>query len=162
MEETDFRALEAAAAWIHLGGDYREAAKELERLSPEGRLHQTALHIGWIVYSHLKDWERVASIGQLQSKDEPNNYLGWIHHAQGLHELGRTEEAKEVLLPVVDKFPDNFWIPMELARYACRLGEPKEGLEWLRKAIAREERVRKMALGDTDFKPLWKEIKKAH
>jgi hypothetical protein len=38
-------------------------------------------------------------------------------------------------MPVVDKFPDEYLMPDNLACYCCRLGDLKEVYQWLEKAI---------------------------
>jgi hypothetical protein len=84
-----------------------------------------------------------------------------IHWAYSLHELKRTKEARAVLLPMADKFPDQYIIPYNLACYCCQLGELKESLQWLGKAIdlAGKKEIRLMALEDPDLEPLRKQIK---
>ncbi len=52
----------------------------------------------------------------------PDEPPGWIHRSFGLHELGRTSEAEQLLLPAATKFPNEPIIPYNLACYACRLG----------------------------------------
>jgi hypothetical protein len=77
-----------------------------------------------------------------------------------LHELKRTKEAHAVLLPIADKFPDEYMISYNLACYACQLGNRKESLQWLGKAIdlAGKKDIRLMALDDSDLEPLWNDI----
>ena len=78
--------------------------------------------------------------------------------------MNRFEEAREVLLPVVGKFPHVPAIFYDLACYACRLGNLPEARQWLARAftVAEElrygERTRLLALDDPDLEPLWKEI----
>jgi len=63
------------------------------------------------------------------------------------------------LLPVVDKFPDQYIIRYNLACYACQLGNLKEARDWLKKAIdmADTKEVKLMALNDPDLEPLRQE-----
>ncbi|MGO8930194.1 MAG: tetratricopeptide repeat protein, partial [Limisphaerales bacterium] len=70
------------------------------------------------------------------------------------------QEARNVLLPVMDKLPKEYIIRYNLACYACQLGNLKEARHWLRKAIdlAGPNEVKLMALNDPDLEPLWKEI----
>ena len=77
-----------------------------------------------------------------------------------LHELRRTQEAREALLPAVKKFPEASLIPYNLACYACQLGDPAEARQWLRKAIARGEKdeIKRLALNDPDLAVLREEI----
>jgi hypothetical protein len=90
----------------------------------------------------------------------PDNSWGYIHWAFSLHELKRTKEAQGVLLPIADKFPNQYIISYNLACYCCQLGQKKESMQWLGKAIdlAGEKVIRVMALDDPDLEPLRNEI----
>jgi Flp pilus assembly protein TadD len=74
--------------------------------------------------------------------------------------MKRTAEAKAVLLPVADKFPQDATIHYNLACYCCQLGELKESLQWLGQAIdlAGKKDIVRMALEDPDLEPLWEQI----
>ena len=87
---------------------------------------------------------------------------GWVDRSYSLHELRRTQEAREALLPALKKFPDASLIPYNLACYACQLGDPVEARHWLRKAIARGEKdeIKLLALNDPDLSALRDEISK--
>jgi len=92
----------------------------------------------------------------------PERRFGWIHRAHTLDKLGRTQEAKDLLLSVVSGFESNSTIPYHLARYCARLGQVDEAKQWLGKAFLdaadmdEVERVRKMALQDPELEPLRK------
>ena len=45
------------------------------------------------------------SLAKAISEFAPDNPFGIIHHVYSLHELKHTQEAWNVLLPAVDKFP---------------------------------------------------------
>ena len=61
---------------------------------------------------------------------------------------------------MVDKFPDEHTVSYNLACYACRLGNLRESLQWLERAIdlAGKTDIRARALDDPDLEPLWKHI----
>jgi predicted Zn-dependent protease len=92
----------------------------------------------------------------------PERRFGWVRRAHTLDKLGRLQEAKDLLLSVVDKFESNSTIPYHLGRYCCGLGQVDEAEQWLGKALLvavdmeEIERVRKMALEDPDLEPLRK------
>jgi hypothetical protein len=77
-----------------------------------------------------------------------------------MHKLKRTKEAWGVLIPVVDKFPDEFRISYNLACNCCQLGQLSDALKWLEKAIAvaGKEDIRLVAIEDLDLEPMWNEI----
>jgi tetratricopeptide (TPR) repeat protein len=155
----DQRQLNAAEGWLELG-DWVQANEELELITPEMRAHPSVLRASWGIYAKGGKWELAAEVAQGITVILPDNAWGYIHFAYSLHELKRTKEAQAVLLPVADKFPDQYIIRYNLACYCCQLGELKDGLRWLGKAIdlAGKKHIRTMALEDSDLKPLWKQI----
>jgi len=155
----DQRHLTAAEGWLELG-NYLEANEELEQITPTMRAHPLVLRVRWGVYAKAEKWEMAVEIARTMTKILPTNSWGWIHWAFSLHELRRTKEAKDVLLPVADRFPDEATIHYNLACYCSRLGELKEAWQWLKRAIDREDKndIRLMALDDPDLEPLWKDI----
>jgi tetratricopeptide (TPR) repeat protein len=159
LELNDQRQLEAAEGWLELG-DWLEANEELERITPQMRAHPYVLRVRWGVYAKARKWEMAAEIGRAISEMLPDNSWGWIQWAYSLHALIRTKEAWGVLIPVVDKFSDEYLMRYNLACYYCQLGNLKEALQWLEKAIdlAGKKDIRAMALDDPDLKPLWNDI----
>jgi predicted Zn-dependent protease len=118
------------------------------------------LHLKWDIYAKAKRWEMASEVGRALSILLPDNSWGWIHWAYSLHELRRTKEAQGVLMPIAHKFADEYIIQYNLACYTCQLGELKEALQWLERAIdfAGKEDIRLMALDDADLEPLWNQI----
>jgi len=155
----DNRHLEAAQGWLGLG-NWQEANKELELISAAMRVNPDVLLVRYEVYAAAKKWEMAAEIAQAICKMAPDYAFGFIHLAYALHEMKRTREAWNVLLPVVDKFPHEQMIQYNLACYACQLGNLKDAFKWLGKAIdlAGGKEVKIMALQDPDSEPLWAEI----
>jgi predicted Zn-dependent protease len=159
LDLSDQRHLDAAEGWLELG-DWLEANEELERITPAMRGHPFVLRVRWDIYAKTKKWEMAVEVSRGISVALPENSWGWIHWAYSLHELKRTKEAQGVLLRITDKFPDESTIQYNLACYTCQLGELKESLRWLEKAIdcKGEEDVRLTALDDPDLEPLWNQI----
>lgn len=155
----DKRHLEAAQGWFELGNCV-EATAELEQISPEMRGHPAVLEVRFHIYEAAKKWEYAAEIAKAISELAPESPFGWIQWAYALHELKRTQEAWNVLLPAVDKFPREHLMRYNLACYACQLGNLKEAWNWLKKAIdmADTKEVKLMALNDPDLEPLWGDI----
>ena len=159
LELNDQRQLQAAEGWLELG-DWLEANEELERITPQMRAHPYVLRVRWGVYAKAKKWEMAAEIARAMSEMLPDNSWGWIQWAYSLHELKRTKEAWGVLIPVVDKFSDEYLMRYNLACYCCQLGNLKEALQWFEKTIdlAGKKDIRLMALNDPDLEPLWNDI----
>jgi hypothetical protein len=93
---------------------------------------------------------------------EPDRASGWLHQAYALRRVpeGGLQQAWEALLPAYEKFPQEATIPYNLSCYACQLGQLDDARQWLKRAVASggKERIKHMALGDSDLEPLWGEI----
>jgi predicted Zn-dependent protease len=159
LSRADQLHLQAAQGWLGLR-DWREANHELDQLSPSTQLHPEVLRVRYEVYAAAKQWDLAVEVARAVCKLVPESLWGWIHCAYALRELKRTAEAWNVLLPVVNKFPDQYIIRYNLACYACQLGRLKEAGKWLADAIDRADTkdVKLMALSDPDLEPLWADI----
>ena len=155
----DRRQLEAAQGWLELGNDV-EATRELEGITAENRDHPAVLEVRWHICARTRKWDAALDLASALIQSAPEHPLGWVHRSYCLHELKRTEEARDNLLRVVDKFPDDPIMRYNLACYHCRLGRLDQARIWLRKAfaIADKAKLKDMALRDTDLEPLWKEL----
>jgi predicted Zn-dependent protease len=159
LQPPDNYHLEAAEGWLELG-NHLEANEELERITPLMRAHPFVLEMRWNIYAKAKKWEMAAEVARSLTVMLPDNSFGWIHWAYSLHELKRTQEAWNVLFPMADKFSGEHTVSYNLACYACRLGNLKESLQRLEKAIdlAGEKDIRARALDDPDLELLWNKI----
>ncbi|MCX6927107.1 MAG: tetratricopeptide repeat protein [Verrucomicrobia bacterium] len=153
--------LQAAEGWVGLG-DYASANDELEQFSPASRAHPEVLQLRWRICATAKKWDVCLDIATTLTTMTPERRFGWIHRAHALDKLGRTLEAKDMLLSVVDDFESNSTLPYHLAQYCARLGQIDQAKQWLGKALLAADgleavnRLRKMALEDPDLEPLRK------
>ncbi len=110
----------------------------------------------WHSFSEAKQWSSALAVAVAIVNLIPDETDGWEKKAFALHELGRTEEARAVLLPLVQQFPSDDYIRTLLACYDCRLGNLGSAKDWLKQAkrIAGKQSVLKMCLGDRDLEPL--------
>jgi hypothetical protein len=105
LEPPDSHRLPAAQDWLELG-NHVEADRELDEITPQLRAHPDVLEVRWGIYAHAKKWDACVDIAAVIIKLAPEQPDGWLHRAFTLHELKRTQEARDLLLPVVDQFPD--------------------------------------------------------
>ncbi len=161
LRPPDTHYLNAAAGWLELG-DPVEANRELARISAHSRSHPAALELHWQICAVQKNWPEALEAARQFIEADGDNPSGWIHQSYTLHELKRTGEARDRLLPLVEKFPHISTIPYNLACYACQLGDLDQARQWLTRAIktGNKEDIRKAALADPDLKPMWEEIQK--
>ena len=159
LSTADLHHLRAAEGWLGLG-DFQSAHDELENITPILRAHPAVLQIRHGIFSEAEKWEHALTIAEALVNLLPDDPYGWIHRSFALHELKRTAEAQEELRPAAETFPKEHVVFYNLACYACQLGNLKEALRLLGKAIdlAGKRDIRLMALDDPDLEPLWKDI----
>lgn len=163
IEPPDSHHLQAACGWLGLG-DVQEAEAELERIRSSLRQHPDVLQVRWQIHARRQEWEVCFSLAKSLTQIAPARRFGWVHLACSLHQLNRTEEAREILLYALDMFEPNATMAFYLSRYCCRLGDLDEGRRWLDRAfaLARQQPARRhlkeRALTEPDLAPLRSEI----
>lgn len=159
LEPPDSFHLSAAVGWIELG-NWREAEEELKKIAPAWRTHTNVLEIRWVLCGKAGDWERCVEIGHELVKAEAESSFGWVHRSFALHELKRTQEAADLLIPATILFPKEWLIRYNLACYSCQLGNHPEARKWLKAAmrLGDAKQVKLMASNDPDLEPLRAEI----
>jgi tetratricopeptide (TPR) repeat protein len=142
-------------------GNAGEAGRELDRVSSRQRSHPDVLELRWSVCAAERDWAGALAAAEQLVALAPERLSGWIHRSFSLHELRRTREARDQLLPAAARFPKEGTIPYNLACYDCQLGRLAAAREWLALALAMGPREDVLALArkDADLKPIWAELK---
>jgi tetratricopeptide (TPR) repeat protein len=156
----DVRHLEAAEGWLGLG-DVGEAKLELDAIPPAKRSTPPVLQIQYLICAKEKEWETCIGLAESIVQQAPDAPFGWIHRSYALHELKRTREALDQLLPASQRFPEDATLHYNLACYECVLGNLEQAKQRLfqtfKIAIAEKslEEYRSTAAQDADLKPLW-------
>lgn len=161
LKPPDSHHLNAAEGWLELGST-EEAQQELAKLSLAVLSHPEVLSVKYHFYERTLQWERAAETARLLCQIVPEESFAWVHAAYALHELKRTAEAYGVLLPVLDRFPQEYVMRYNLACYSCQLGRLDEARDWLKKAIklvGGADAIKQMAANDPDLEPLRAEIR---
>src|SRR5262245_57025085 len=155
LDYPDRHFVNAAGGWLELG-DSAEAARELRHLSKAAESHPDVLELRWRLAATQGDWQAALDIARAVTRAAPDRASGWIHKSRSLHELKRTEEARDVLLPMARKFPKDAMIAYNLARYSCQLGDLPQAREWIKRALKLrgKDELRKMALQDPNLERL--------
>lgn len=109
---------------------------------------------------HAQDWPACAGLGQNLTASLPALSWAWVFYANSLYFSGRTQEAYDVLRPVLERFSDNWEMRYNIGCYACQLGRVEEAQGWLRKAMALGDpgHIKEVALLDPDFGPIREQI----
>jgi tetratricopeptide (TPR) repeat protein len=160
LEPADRFHLNAAEGWLGLA-DIASAGRELEQVTPAGREHPAFLLVQCRIHMAQKKWETLVQTAERVVRDFPWLHEAWVNRSYGLHEMKRTQEAFDALLPASGLFPKIWVIPYNLSCYCAQIGRLREALEWLESAIVLggEQDIRSQALEDPDLKPLWKQIR---
>ena len=82
--------------------------------------------------------------------------LGWEAWSQlrPLYEAGEYEEAANRGREVVDEFPEYAGVAYNVACVESLAGRKEDALEHLRQAVTRSDRLRRLAVEDSDFDPI--------
>jgi predicted Zn-dependent protease len=162
LEPPDTHFFLAAVGWLELG-NLAEARAELAQVSPAQQDHPDVLELRWSVSAEEKRWDEALQVAQTQVRLAPKRSSGWLHQAYALRRVadGGIQKAWEALLPASDKFPKEPTIPFNLSCYACQLQQLDIARDWLKRAVAvgGKEKIKQMALQDSDLAPLWAEIR---
>jgi len=163
LEPPDTHYFLAAIGWLELGNP-AEAGAELAQISPAQQEHPDVLEVRWSISAEQRRWEEGLQIAQALLRRAPKRSSGWLHRAYALRRVpqGGLQQAWEALLPAFDKFPKEPIIPFNLACYACQMRQLDAARDWLQRAMAisGKEKIKPMALKDSDLEPLWEEIRR--
>jgi tetratricopeptide (TPR) repeat protein len=154
----DSHHLRSAQGWADLG-NHPEANQELERISPALHGHPDVAEVRWHIHAQAKQWDACVDVAEAIIKLDPDRHDAWVHRSFALHELKRTREAFDLLVPVARRFPKVWTIPYNLSCYCAQLGRLDECQTWFRKALAIDAHtVQQAASDDPDLKPLWESM----
>lgn len=164
LEPPDTHYLNAATGWLLLG-DVTEARSEFNQIRLALRTHPEVMEFEWRLLARERRWLAAAEVGERLVQSSPEDANAWVHRSYALHELHRTREAFDQLLPAAGRFPKEMIIPYNLACYTCQLGDLAAARRWLDRALALSEGAQQKlirleaALEDTDLQPLWAELR---
>lgn len=131
-----------------------EALTELDALPPE-EIHLPETHaVRTAILIRRRNWEGALELARCLCHSHPDQPSPFLDHAFCLHELQRTEEAKQILLtgPAVLRQTGIFYYNM--ACYEAQLGNLAPARDYLNQAVKMDDRYREMALDDPDLAPL--------
>ena len=162
LEPPDIHYLNAAQGWFELG-DSKSAGEELEHIAAPLRLHPDVLEVRHAIHARAGEWAACFEITSTIVQLDPSRVGAWIDRSNALHFLGRYQAAWDLLTPALAKFPNNVFLPYNIACFACRLDRLDEARAWLKRAcalVADGPALKGMALDDPDLEPLRGEISK--
>jgi len=144
------RSLLAAQGYIELGM-LEDSLDELDSLPVEQRESEAVLQMRLFVLMRAKSWGAAIEVCSRLREKCPENSTGFIHGAFCLHEMGRTNEARTLLLEGPRSLEDEPTYHYNLACYAAVLGEPAEACKYLKQSFSMNKKFREIARLDPDL-----------
>lgn len=149
MNEWD-RRITAAQGYVELGL-HEEARAELSHLPTSLQGRSDVLEISVLCLMNGHRWAEALATAQKLCALEPDQPGGYIHLAFCLHELGRTEEALDVLSrgPTTLRTKPVYYY--NLGCYLARLGQEEQALKLLKQSFEMDGDLRRDARHDPDL-----------
>ena len=147
------RTLLAAQGYSELGM-FDEALDELSDLPGPATEHATVIELRTVILMQAHRWQPALKASRELCRREPGKTSGFIHAAFCLHELGKTSEARDVLLggPEILRAEPTFHY--NLACYECALGNLDLARMHLDRSFALDKKFRDFARTDPDLAAL--------
>ncbi len=151
------RLLLAAEGYQDLGL-MEEAWEELNAVPPQDQSLPEVIQLRVQLLMKQDRWEEGLTNSQELMRLAPQASAGYIHSAYCLHELGRTDEALEVLMdgpPSLHKEPTYYY---NLGCYQAQLGDLANAKLLVRQSIEMDQRLEAVAKKDTDLQAIWADL----
>ena len=152
MEDFE-RKLAAAQGYSELGM-HDDAIAEIDAIDPVSSEHHEVLEARLLILMHAHRWKEALAASRKFCKARPQDAAGFIHAAFCLHALGRTQDAKSILIggpPSLLKDPTYHY---NLACYEAKLGNYPEAHAHLETSFAMDRKFREFAKGDADLETI--------
>lgn len=136
----------------------------MAQISPSLRSHPAVLQVRYEIYVKAGQWDSAAEVAIVLLEKFPDDPSAWVSVAYATRRKpgGGIPKAREILVLAHDRFPKEPIIAYNLACYDCQLNRLDDAMQWFAKAIriGSPTALKKMALEDSDLKPLWVQIGK--
>ena len=133
---------------------FDDALEELDSLPAEAQHHPIVVEMRLVALMQAHRWPLALAAAQELCRLRSDAPSGFIHAAFCLHELGRTAEAREMLLkgpPTIDAESNYHY---NLACYECVLGNLDSAQAHLKKSFTMDAKYREYAKTDPDLRAL--------
>ena len=155
MLEGHEKTLLAAQGYIELGM-FDDGLAELDTLPENARRNPTALELRLAILMQTRRWKDALTVSRRLTRACPHKNVGYIHTAFCLHELGKTGEARTVLLAGPATLHAEPTYHYNLACYECHLGNIDLARMHLDRSFQLDKKYRDFAKTDPDLEALRK------
>lgn len=150
----------AAQGYFELGM-LADAWERLAELSTEERLHPRSLRLRAQLHITAGEYPKALAVCRQLCDIAPDDASGYIHGAYCLHELDRTEEARELLVNGPDALREEPIFFYNLGCYEARLGQTDSACAWILRSFMMDDALRRHARRDPDLEEIWETLKEA-
>ena len=133
---------------------FDDALAEIAALPPEAQQIDGVIELRIIILTQAQRWQEALEGSRELCRLRPDSPAGFIHVAFCLHGLGRSAEAKEILLAGPATLQKEPTFHYNLACYECALGNFEEARRYLERSFAMDKKFREFARTDPDLIPL--------
>jgi Flp pilus assembly protein TadD len=147
------RQLQAACGYAELGMR-RESLAELDAIAPRLQNRPEVLQLRLHHLIKYERWSQALRVSQQLCRVAPDSGTGFLHAGFCLHQLGKTEEAKKLLITgplALLKEPIYYY---NMGCYDALLGNLHDAREHLRISFRMDAKFREIAKKDPDLKAL--------
>lgn len=145
------RTMLAAQGYIELEMP-NEALRELDALDPQDQEREEVLQLRLFILMRSRRWAEALGVCARLREKNPEQTTGYIHGAFCLHELGRTAEAKEMLLKGPASLLGEATYYYNMGCYDAVLGNLEEAEHALKISFKMDDKFREIAKYDPDLK----------
>ncbi len=153
MLEGHERTLLAAQGYSELSM-FDDAIAELDTLPKSIVENATVIELRTVILMQARRWKHALIAARALCRAEPEKTSGFIHAAFCLHELGRTADARDVLIGGPETLHSEPTFHYNLACYECVLGNLALARMHLDKSFELDKKFREFARSDPDLAPL--------
>jgi predicted Zn-dependent protease len=154
VSEFPYEILEPFSGYLDLGM-FLEAHDERERLPTQVKTHPAVLSARLELLMEMRRWEDAVILGHSLIKLWPVECDFYIRTAFCLHEMKRTEDARQLLLGGPDQLRTLAVYYYNLACYEAQLGNIPEAKRQLAVSTKMDARYKAESLDDPDLEPVW-------
>ena len=144
------RNINAAQGYSELGM-HDEALLELDAIPAPMSRRPELVEMRLLILMHARRWKQALPVARRLCEVSPDASGGYIHAAFCLHELGRTREAREVLLKGPPCLLNEAVFYYNLACYDVALGDREQAVENLERSFRMDKKFRQFAQTDPDL-----------
>ena len=135
---------------------FDDAIAELDSLPKKTTQNSTVIELRTVILMQARRWKNALAAARTLCGSDPEKTSGFIHAAFCLHEMGRTSEARDVLLNGPETLHVEPTFHYNLACYECALGNLELARMHLEKSIQLDKNFRDFAKSDPDLAALRK------